>query len=418
VSLLLDALKRAEQEKLSRGAPSSGFETESPRMAPVSAAPLELQPVETQTAAHPGSGAADPRAAQNVFAAKTAAAAVPGMRRRAVLWAGLVLIVLVVLGAGGYVWYSIQALSPPALQARARPRPPAAPVPQPGSMEPSSASKMEALVAQAANNPPLAPASSSARAPAAPGTSSSPGAPEPAAAANGSTAALPSPPTSAQKSLAGLLRDNAAVPAQEPLTLQRSAAKPHVAPQVAAAYASLVSGDLERARRDYANALAEDASNIDALLGLATVEARLNHPALAAASYRKVLEVDPRNATALAGLAALPGGARGQGGESELRSALATQPESAPLHFTLGNLYISQGRWNEAQSEFFEAHRLDPANADVQFNLAVALDHIGQSRLAREFYERALDSASRQAVQFDATAVMRRLAELRQAARP
>jgi tetratricopeptide (TPR) repeat protein len=273
---------------------------------------------------------------------------------------------------------------------------------------------MEALVALAASNPPPA-ASVLSSAPAATAPDVAANAPVPGADPSANAAAA-APGVRPQKNLAALLRDNATVPAQEPLSLQRSADKPRVAPQVAAAYASLVSGDLERARRDYANALAEDSSNVDALLGLATAEARLNQPALAAASYRKVLEIDPRNATALAGLAALPGGARGQGGESELRSALAAQPGSAALHFTLGNLYASQRRWNEAQYEFFESHQLDPGNADVQFNLAVALDHIGQARLAREFYERAVDSAARQAVQFDPAAVMRRVDELRQAA--
>src|SRR5206468_3357095 len=122
MSLLLDALKRAEQEKLARGgepdkaprAPDlSGFETESPRMAPLSAPVLELQPVDsTQPAAAAPAAApsADARAVQNAFAAKAPAA--PTGRQRLVLWAGLAGILVVVLAAGGYIWYTIQQLTP------------------------------------------------------------------------------------------------------------------------------------------------------------------------------------------------------------------------------------------------------------------------------------------------------------------
>lgn len=80
---------------------------------------------------------------------------------------------------------------------------------------------------------------------------------------------------------------------------------------------------------------------------------------------------------------------------------------------TLGNLYASRARWPEAQAAFFEAHRLEPANPDVLYNLAVALDNLGQSRLAADYYRRSLAQARGSAVQFDARAAERRLADLK-----
>jgi uncharacterized protein HemY len=80
---------------------------------------------------------------------------------------------------------------------------------------------------------------------------------------------------------------------------------------------------------------------------------------------------------------------------------------------TLGNLYASQSRWAEAQSAFFEAHRLEPDNADVLYNLAVALDNLNQPRLAADFYRRALTQARGRNVQFDARAAERRAADLK-----
>ena len=98
--------------------------------------------------------------------------------------------------------------------------------------------------------------------------------------------------------------------------------------------------------------------------------------------------------------------------EAQLREDLMRNPESAQLRFALGNLYASQARWTEAQAELFEAYRLDPGVADVLYNLAVSLDHLGQPRLAIEFYARALEASKRQATQFDPAPVARRLAEL------
>ena len=134
---------------------------------------------------------------------------------------------------------------------------------------------------------------------------------------------------------------------------------------------------------------------------------------LAAGHYRRALDIDPRNATAIAGLASIADYGQPEGLESQLRGEVARNPQSPQLHFTLGNLYATQSRWNDAQVEFFEAYRFDPANADILFNLAVSLDHIGQTRLAAEHYRRALEASRGQATQFDPAAIERRLAQLR-----
>jgi Tfp pilus assembly protein PilF len=206
-----------------------------------------------------------------------------------------------------------------------------------------------------------------------------------------------------------LLKEAPAAPA---LRLSQSSDPPRVPTEVAAGYDALRSGNLAAARRGYNAALTSDPSNLDALLGLATVEARSGNLTVAASLYRKVLDLDPRNATALAGLASLTDFARPEAIESQLRGDAARYPQSSALRFTLGNLYASQSRWSEAQIEYFEAHRLDPASADIVFNLAVSLDHLGQPRVAAEYYRRALAASRTQATQFDPAPVERRIAEL------
>ena len=65
----------------------------------------------------------------------------------------------------------------------------------------------------------------------------------------------------------------------------------------------------------------------------------------------------------------------------------------ASLYFTLGNLYGDQSRWAEAQQAYFQAYQMEQSNPDYAYNLAVGLEHIGQPRLAANFYQRAVEQA-------------------------
>ncbi|HEX7558968.1 MAG TPA: tetratricopeptide repeat protein [Usitatibacter sp.] len=395
MSLLLDALKRAEQEKLAK----QGDRPEPDRTRAVSAPPanesavptLELAPIKP---AAPASGTVPPArgdaagaaAAQNMFQAKAPAAS-EGSRKGVWLWVGLAVLVLVVGTAGVYTWLTVTAFTP-RVASSARPRP------TPISPAPSSADalpKLEVLMP-----PPQQPTEAI----------QPPPAPEP-------SSAVPAGRSARGEALAKLMRESAAPSAAPPMRLAPSTEKPRVPPEVAAGYAALRIGDVALARRSYAAAIAADPANVDAQLGAATIEARSGNRMLAASHYRKALDVDPRNGTALAGLASLADYSQPEGLESQLRANIARDDRSPQLHYTLGNLYASQSRWNEAQAEYFEAHRLDPANPDILYNLAVSLDHLRQTRLAADYYRRALDAAQGAATQFDPGPVARRLAELR-----
>jgi len=98
--------------------------------------------------------------------------------------------------------------------------------------------------------------------------------------------------------------------------------------------------------------------------------------------------------------------------ESRLKTLLAAQPESAPLNFTLGNLFARQGRWAEAQQVYFNAVAAESDHPDYLFNLAVSLDHIRQSRPAAQHYRLALEAADKRPAAFDREQVKKRLAEL------
>jgi len=188
----------------------------------------------------------------------------------------------------------------------------------------------------------------------------------------------------------------------------RSAGTMQVAPAVQNGYTAIQGGDLATARQQYDLALLQDPNNRDALLGSAAVALREHDGKQASAYYLRLLELDPNDPEALAGMAELRAGDL-QTSEIKLRGLARQHPESGPVQFALGNLYARQGRWAEAQQSYFRAFSAIPDNADYAFNLGVGLDRMNQPRLAANYYRRALELA--QAVQpgFNIDAVRKRL---------
>jgi tetratricopeptide (TPR) repeat protein len=186
-----------------------------------------------------------------------------------------------------------------------------------------------------------------------------------------------------------------------------------VHPKVESAYAAYLSGNLAAARADYQEALRDEASNRDALLGLAALDVRAERYEPAEAVYLRLLAADPNDAHAQAGLLALRASRLDPlATESRVRNLLAADPGANVLHFTLGNQLAQQSRWAEAQQEYFKAFAAEPDNADFAFNLAVSLDHLRQSKLALDYYHRAIALAEKRAASFDLAAARVRAAKL------
>jgi Tfp pilus assembly protein PilF len=206
------------------------------------------------------------------------------------------------------------------------------------------------------------------------------------------------------------------------LRISRTTAPAAVNPDVATGYASLQGGDLDGATQAYERALRADPSNRDALLGIATIQLRLNRTDAAEASFRRVMRLYPQDTYAAAQLAALQAGSDPVGALSQVNSLIAREADRADagngaLPFIQGNQLAAQGRWNEAQQAYFNAHRADPNNPDFCYNLAVSLDRIHESRLARDYYAKALELARSRAAGFDTTRAQTRLVQLGPASR-
>ena len=388
MSVLHEALRKAERAREEAA--------HAPKRAELSAVPLEIvaEPATPGTST-PFALEAEPQPEARPPAEANPAAdeelAAPNPQRAFHLALGLAAIVAI--AGAAYLWSQLRPapaatkpLAPHAFVAQPAPKPAAEP-PAP----PSNAALLAGLPPVASPSAPPAepPAQAAPQAaappPTRPATAAKPAAKEPAALA----AALPAKPPAARAAVAT------------------------IHPRVQAGYSAYQAGDLALARAEYEQALRADAGNRDALLGIAAVEARAGRTTEAENAYRRLLQADPRDADAHAGLLALRAGRVDPlQAESRVKSLLANEPEAGALHFTLGNQYARQGRWDEAQLAYARAHAADPANPDFAFNHAVSLDHLRQRGAALGQYRLALELAGTRTAHFPLDGARERIAQL------
>lgn len=196
---------------------------------------------------------------------------------------------------------------------------------------------------------------------------------------------------------------------RSPVSIGQQPADP-LDPLLKDAYLAYRDGRLDEAYQRYLSMYKKDAHNPDVLLGLAAIAQQQGENRKAAHYFSRILTLDPRHATANAGMSSLSSG--DDSSESRLKTLLREQANSAVLHFALGNLYAEQSRWSEAQQHYFSAYLLENGNAGFAFNLAVSLDHLGQRKLAVQYYRRALELDEPRSAGFDHAQILQRIEEL------
>lgn len=341
--------------------------------------------------------------AQNLFSVKQPAA--PVGRGFAIAVGAATLVAIVVIGA--YFYWQLQPkgslmVSP---ASTASPSSPAAPQ---SSERVAAAPPSPAMNPAPATPPALASPDSNAAKP----HEAAILAKSPASPSSRVASASLAPPSSERQRLAEV--DPATIVASD-ITLRKNKQAVRGDDTPEAAYAAFTRGEYEHARSLWSKILRHDNRNLDALLGMAALAQQEGKPGLAERFFRQVIELDPKNPVANAGLLALDPPTDPRLAESRLKGLLAEQPDSPHLHFALGNLYSSESRWAEAQQAFFKAHVADPDNADILYNLAVSLDHLHQDRLAAQYYARALAAARPGQTTFDPTQAEARLQALQAA---
>jgi tetratricopeptide (TPR) repeat protein len=205
----------------------------------------------------------------------------------------------------------------------------------------------------------------------------------------------------------------AAEPEKQRLTMQKKSVPRPANQAVQDGYAAYKLGDMQAARAAYARALELAPANRDALLGAAAVAIQQSRWQDALRFYQTRLAEFPQDEYARAGLLALASqGVTDAGMISEIKLLIRDNPEAAHLHFLLGSMQAAAGDWRQAQPAFFDALYWDKRNADYAYNLAVAMDHIKQSAQARDYYRKSLALADGVSVNFDRSAVSKRLQQI------
>ncbi|MCK4703995.1 MAG: tetratricopeptide repeat protein [Gammaproteobacteria bacterium] len=170
--------------------------------------------------------------------------------------------------------------------------------------------------------------------------------------------------------------------------------------------------DYSTATRAYDNVLKREPKNRDALLGMAAVAVKTADYKKAKASYRLLLKLDPRDQVAMSGMSNIEELSLNSQDESKLKFMLQQQPSATHLNFALGNYYARKGRWPEAQAEYFKAWQGNSDNADYIYNLAVSLDQLGKTNEALRFYKESLLLANKQNISFSISEVEKRIGQI------
>ncbi len=177
-------------------------------------------------------------------------------------------------------------------------------------------------------------------------------------------------------------------------------------------------GYMDRAMTELEQALQESPTSVPTRLNYALALQKLGRTSQAVVEYQRVLQVDPRNLTALirwhvAMITSLGTGRstafevlsrirwqlRGEGQKNaeavirEYTQALDTYPNNADVHFSLGQIYQQSGRFDQAIDEYMQAVRDSSVEVIARTSAAQVLLAQGKPEAAIQQLENALQHA-------------------------
>ena len=147
----------------------------------------------------------------------------------------------------------------------------------------------------------------------------------------------------------------------------------------------------ELAERDFQQAALLAPQNDFGYVGLGVTYLELGNSEEAIKILRDRLRTKPNDASLqyLLGEALIRSGAtEGQPAFAEAQAALEKSVKINPKlclpHVSLGSIYLDEGRFSDAATEFEQARAIDPAEKSAYSHLAIAYRHLGQPDKARE----------------------------------
>ncbi len=162
-------------------------------------------------------------------------------------------------------------------------------------------------------------------------------------------------------------------------------------------------------------ALKEEPHSVLALLGRGAALQKMGKTEEAHASYQQVLKIDPTNREALSNLTVITGERSPAEALAKLVDLEKQYPTFSPIKAQIGLTYAKMGSMPQALDYLRRATALSPDSVMYQYNMALVLDHLGQSEQAVAAYQAVLASLSggRVVPELSATDIERRVRYLR-----
>lgn len=169
-------------------------------------------------------------------------------------------------------------------------------------------------------------------------------------------------------------------------------------------------GDLIGALTAWKEAATALPNQRDVWLGMGGAYARAGDALAAAKAYERALALDGNDADALAALAALRGASDPVGWRSRLTLAIERTPRHAGLRAALGHQLALLREWGAAAQAFGEAATIEP-RAEYFANRAICLERAGRYPAAIEAWQQVLTAP---AGQFDLALARERIERLKE----
>jgi len=155
-------------------------------------------------------------------------------------------------------------------------------------------------------------------------------------------------------------------------------------------------GNGAAAEQQYQEWIHKNPHDVEGRIALGQFYATQQRAEEALQQFGRALELEPKNATAIANLTSLQKQADPIQRQRIFARLLNDSADNdlPYLHFLYANSLAETAQWESAQKEYFRTLQLDSTNADYAFNLAVSLEHLNQIPAARDFYQRAITLAA------------------------
>lgn len=176
------------------------------------------------------------------------------------------------------------------------------------------------------------------------------------------------------------------------LKIEVRKAPPDIAGFLQQGYDHLMAGNLSIAAGFYEQAVQNAPKNEQALFGLATTYQRIGRRDEARDIYGKLLALNPTHREGLNNFMVLLADESPLAAIEALEQLETENPDFSPIPAQLGSVYNRIGNHEMAAHKLARALQLSPDNIAYKYNLAIALDKLGDKKQASDLYMELIEA--------------------------